>query len=840
MVSIIPGDKRWQESYKKAAEIVGRMSLAEKINITTGTGWQMGPCVGNTGSAESVGFGGLCLQDGPLGVRFADSVTVFPAGITVAATWDRRLMFLRGKALGAEMKGKGVNVMLGPAMMGNRMPAGGRNWEGFGADPVLSGIAVAETVKGIQGEGVIACAKHYIGNEQEIFRQAVEARGQNWLVDEAISANIGGRALREIYAWPFMDAVESGVGSVMCSYNQINNSYACQNSYLLNGLLKDEMNFQGFVVSDWIAQRSGVASVLAGLDMTMPGDGRVFADGNSYWGSELTTAVLNGSVPLSRVDDMALRIIATWYSMGQDSPSYPRPNFSSWFRLPQGPKYFGSDEAGKKAGITINNYTNVRSNHSSLARQIAAESIVLLKNTNNTLPFGSGTNARKSLMVLGEGAMGNKNGVNSCIDRGCNDGTLGQGWGSGSVEYSTFYSPLEAIQEKAREDGTLVSYVTSEADHNRIYATISSYPNSTCIVFASADSGEGYLSSEGHHGDRNDLKLWHNGDRLIQGVASICQDTVVVIHTVGPVDMESFIDHPNVTAVLLAHLPGQEAGSSLTDILWGAVNPSGRLPYTIARQLPDYGPGGQVMYTPNHPIPQQDFDEGLYTDYRYFDKFKLIPRFDFGFGLSYTNFEFSDLNIQILMKSPPEFLPQRSDTIQPPELNSSIPDPKDLLFPENFVKINKYIYPYLSSAIPSTSPSPSPSIIPASQRLQPNTTALFTPLLTITTKIRNTGKIPGKAVAQLYMSYPNITGLDVDFPIQVLRGFQKVEVQVNQTVEVSFEVTWRDLAFYDEKMERWRLPVKEGKLWGGYGFAVKGSSRGGGTEGTMVWEEVGR
>lgn len=213
-------DKRWQDHYKKAAEMVSKMSLAEKINITTGTGWQMGPCVGNTGSADSVGFPGLCLQDGPLGVRFADSVTVFPAGITVASTWDRDLMFKRGQALGAEMRGKGVNVMLGPAMMGNRMPAGGRNWEGFGADPVLSGVAVGETVKGIQGEGVIACAKHYIGNEQEIFRQAVEARGQNWAVDEAISANIGGRALREIYAWPFMDAVESGVGSVMCSYNR--------------------------------------------------------------------------------------------------------------------------------------------------------------------------------------------------------------------------------------------------------------------------------------------------------------------------------------------------------------------------------------------------------------------------------------------------------------------------------------------------------------------------------------------------------------------------------------------------------------------------------------------
>lgn len=594
------------------------------------------------------------------------------------------------------------------------------------------------------------------------------------------------------------------------------------------------MNFQGFVVSDWIAQRSGVASALAGLDMTMPGDGRVFADGGSYWGSELTTAVLNSSVPLSRVDDMALRIVAAWYSMGQDSSSYPRPNFSSWFRLPQGPQYFGSDDIGKKAGITINNYTNVKSNHSSLARQIAAESIVLLKNTNNTLPFGSGSNARRSLMVLGEGAMGNKNGVNSCIDRGCNDGTLGQGWGSGSVEYSSFYSPLEAIQEKAREDGTLVSYVTSEADHNRIYATVASYPNSTCIVFASADSGEGYLAAEGHHGDRNDLKLWHNGDRLIQGVASMCKDTVVVIHAVGPVDMESFIEHPNVTAVVLANLPGQEAGSSLTDVLWGGVNPSGRLPYTIGRRLADYGPGGQVMYTPNHPIPQQDFDEGLYIDYRHFDKFNIIPRFDFGFGMSYTTFEFSDINIEVV-KTPTEFLPTRNGTVQPPKINSTIPDAKEMLFPADITQIHKYVYPYLSSSSGITRDNtPQPS---ASTRSLVDTDKLFTSLLKVRAKVKNNGAVAGKAVAQLYMSYPNSTG--VDFPVQVLRGFVKVQVEVNQTVDVSFDLMWRDLGYYDEEKGAWRLPVEGGK-WGGYKFMVKSSSRGDGVEKDMNREDVGK
>lgn len=212
---------QWRASYAKAARVVVRMTLAEKVNITTGTGWQMGPCVGNTGAAASVGFPGLCLQDGPLGVRFADHVSVFPAGITVASSWDRLLMERRGRALASEMRAKGVNVALGPAVLGGRLAAAGRAWEGFGSDPYLAGVAVGRTVRGIQAQGVVACAKHWLANEQEQFRRPDEAKAQGWPVLDSISANIGGRALREIYAWPFMDAVKEGVGAVMCAYNRL-------------------------------------------------------------------------------------------------------------------------------------------------------------------------------------------------------------------------------------------------------------------------------------------------------------------------------------------------------------------------------------------------------------------------------------------------------------------------------------------------------------------------------------------------------------------------------------------------------------------------------------------
>lgn len=328
----------WAASYQKAAALVGNMTLAEKVNVTTGTGWMMGLAVGTNGPAATVGFPQLQLQDGPLGLRFADNATAFPAGVTVGATWNRDLMYARGRAHGSEARAKGINVLLGPCVgpLG-RMPAGGRNWEGFGADPYLSGVAAAQTIKGIQSEGVMATIKHFVANEQEHFRQPWE-----WALPHAISSNIDDRTLHELYAWPFGDAVKAGVASVMCSYNQVNNSYACQNSKLLNGILKDELGFQGFVQSDWGAQHSGVASAIAGLDMTMPGDGARFSDGLSYWGPELTRSVMNGSVPLVRLNDMVTRIVAAWYQLGQDDPAKfnnTGPNFSSWTDARWAPRY---------------------------------------------------------------------------------------------------------------------------------------------------------------------------------------------------------------------------------------------------------------------------------------------------------------------------------------------------------------------------------------------------------------------------------------------------------------------------------------------------------------------
>ena len=271
----------WTAAYAKAQKVVANMTLAEKVNVTTGVGENMGRCVGNTGSALRFGIPNLCLQDSALGVADTDNVTAFPAGITVGATWNKALAYARGLALGAEARGKGVNIQLGPVVgpMG-RKPRGGRNWEGFGADPVLQAWAGAETVKGIQANGVIATIKHFIGNEQEAYRMDIIPHGLVSLYSpdlsqplgstsqrtnvstywcstvlirnhafqmQAISSNIDDRTLHELYSWPFAEAIRAGVGAVMTSYNDVNGSASSQNSMMINGILKDEFGFQGIV-----------------------------------------------------------------------------------------------------------------------------------------------------------------------------------------------------------------------------------------------------------------------------------------------------------------------------------------------------------------------------------------------------------------------------------------------------------------------------------------------------------------------------------------------------------------------------------------------------------------
>ncbi|KAL5114884.1 hypothetical protein ACEQ8H_007202 [Pleosporales sp. CAS-2024a] len=583
----------WDTAYTKAAAALAKLSQDEKIGIVSGVGWSKANCVGNTKAASSINYPSLCLQDGPQGVRYISGATAFSAGIHAASTWDIDLVRERGLFLGTESKQLGIHVQLGPtAGPLGKFAQGGRNWEGFGADPYLQGIMMAETIEGMQEAGVQATAKHWIANEQELNR-------------ETISENVPDRVMRELYMWPFQDAIHSNVAAAMCSYNKVNGTWACESDSVMNKMLKEELGHKGYIMSDWNAQHTTTGSANGGLDMTMPGSD--FSGNNIYWGPQLKSAISSNQVQQSRLDDMVKRVLASWYLLGQDQ-GYPTATFNSW-QTPPGQH-------------------NVGGTHMTNVRAMARDGIVLLKNTNASLPLSK----PKSVAVIGLDSIVNPSGANACVDRGCNGGTLAMGWGSASVEFPYLIAPLDALKTQAAQDGTTI--ISSPNDDTSQGAAAAKQAD-VAIVCINADSGEGYITVEGNAGDRNDLNAWHNGNALVAAVAAANPRTIVVVHSVGPIVMEPWIDHPSVVAVLWAGLPGQESGNGLVDILYGAASPSGKLPYTIAKQPSDYGT------TISRAAADDTWD--LLLDYRRFDAKDIAPRFEFGFGLSYAAFQYSAL-----------------------------------------------------------------------------------------------------------------------------------------------------------------------------------------------------
>ncbi|KAK8062699.1 beta-glucosidase M [Apiospora hydei] len=611
----------WQDAYAKAQALVGQMTLEEKVSLTGGVRAN-NLCSGNIPAISRLNFPGLCLSDGPAGVRSTNYVSSWPSGISAGASWNRNLTRQRGVEMALEFKRKGVQVPLGPVVgpLG-RIATGGRNWEGFANDPYLAGILVADTVEGMQSTGVVASTKHFIMNEQERNRNP---EGNV----EAVSSNLDDKTMHELYLWPFQDAVKAGTGSIMCSYQRINNSYGCANSKTQNGLLKTELGFQGYVVTDWGAQHSGVATALAGLDMVMP-------SGSQFWGDKLVQAVTNGSVPESRIDDMATRILSTWYKFKQDT-DFPAPGIGMPPNLAAPhERIIGRSASGKP-----------------LLLQGAIESHVLLKNTNNALPLKE----PKQLSIFGYSARGfdrytpsspswndggealgpgdqirNGPGFNDVIhSQIASNGTLLSGGGSGATQPAYLSSTFEALSQRAYEDGTNIWW-------DFINPNPQVDPTSdACIVDVNAYAAEGW--------DRVGLQDDYT-DSLIKSIASKCANTIVVFQNAGVRLVDGFVDHPNVTALIFAHLPGQDSGRALASILYGDANPSGKLPYSVPHTESDWGPIANETRPEGiyENFPQSDFDEGVFIDYRAFDKQGIEPRYEFGFGLSYTTFNYTDV-----------------------------------------------------------------------------------------------------------------------------------------------------------------------------------------------------
>ncbi|TFK25771.1 glycoside hydrolase family 3 protein [Coprinopsis marcescibilis] len=615
--------RTWDEAYEVSRNVVGQMTLDEKLGLLIGTGQLNGNrrCVGDTTAIPRLGIPSICLQDGPTGLRLVRNVTGWPSGINAAATFSKRLIRARGRAMGEEFRGKGVHVHLGPAVDIMRNPKGGRAWESFGPDPYLNGEGAYETIMGVQSVGVQACVKHLIGNTQEHWRYGY-------------SANIDDRTQHEIYFYPFLRSIEANVASVMCAYNRFNGTSSCHHDGLMGdgGILR-KAGFKGYVVSDWGATHDSAAeNANSGLEMEQPGDNIVIGGGVFRGG--LKNAVNRGEVSQQRLSEMVVRILAPYYFLDQDSPDFPPVNFDAQKRDGSGPK---------------NLRVNVRSEeHTALAREIASASAVLIKNNRTTTtgtPTGVTTRGLpisrdriKNVAVIGQDA---KQLNQNCGEMGeCNDGTMVVGWGSGSHSFEFVIPPVEAITSYLGNSASITTSLSNDLNA----AANAARGKDVAFVFVNAASGELalYTVVHGNMGDRNDLDLWWKGGSLIERVAAVCNNTIVVVHSVGPVYL-NWSNHPNITGIIYAGAPGEQTGPSIVDVMFGRYNPSGKLPFSIADNEAAYGT--KIVYN-SLGFPEIDFTEKLLLDYRYMDEMNIRPRFEFGYGLSYTTFAYSSLSIQ--------------------------------------------------------------------------------------------------------------------------------------------------------------------------------------------------
>src|SRR4051794_27113936 len=582
----------WMQGNKPAAqradELIKAMTLDQKIHQVT---WSNPPWMFYYGTAGHIdGTPALCiptlvLSDAGSGVAGTQNgTTTFPSGVAQAATWNPELERRFGESLGQEAWSKGINIMLGPGINIARIATNGRNFEYFGEDPFLTGTMVPAAIRGIQSQHVLAQVKHYAANNQETDRNTINA-----VVDP--------RTLREIYLPGFEAAVKQGhVGSVMCSYNRLNGPYACENPELLDGYLRRDWGFTGFVTSDWGATHSTVPSAMAGLDMEMN------AAGTQYYADPLKQAVTEGKVPMARLDGMVRHIFVSMFKFGLfDKPPVTQP------------------QAYTAQAITPE--------HRALARRMAESATVLLKNDRDVLPLDKGSG--RTIAVIGYAA--NPAGASN------NSGGGGSSRGSG---VPAPVSPLEGIQQQAAAHGDRVVYAdgSSQAD-----AAAVARAADAAIVFAGDTSSEG--------SDRQDLAM-HPGacatlfcgsapidqDATIAATAAANPSTVVVLDAGAPVAMPWLKD---VRSVVDAFYPGTENGNAIAAVLYGEANPSGKLPQTFPKTLGDMpartkeqypGVGGKANYS-----------EGLLVGYRWFDAKSIEPLFPFGYGLSYTTFRYSDL-----------------------------------------------------------------------------------------------------------------------------------------------------------------------------------------------------
>jgi beta-glucosidase len=569
---------------KKIDSIIGILTLEEKVGLVCGNGLFSSPGI------ERLGIRDLQYTDGPFGIREEldkrtwaplrhtdDSATFFPTGSALAATWNPDLAFSYGTGMGEEAKTRRKDFLLGPAVNITRTPLNGRTYEYMSEDPLLNAKLAVGYVKGVQQAGVASCVKHFAVNNQETRRGDVDIQ-----LDE--------RTLREIYLPAFKAAVtEGGAYAVMAAYNKVRGAYCAENDYLLNKILKDEWQFKGVVMSDWGGTHSTVKSALNGLDIEM---GTAL-----YFNKALADSVKQDLVPVSVIDDKARRIL--------------RVNFFT-----------------SRTPFPVNTEVSTPE-HNKIAYNVASQSIVLLKNTKTLLPLDA--SKVKSIAVIGENAIRKQ----------------AQGGFGAGVKARFEVTPLEGLEKKAG-NSIKINYVKGyESSFMKGQRFVPDHAiNQTLLAEAvkAAQNAQVAILFVGNNrevetesADRKDIMLPFGQDELIRAVCKANRNTIVVVVAGAPVDLQ--VADSSASAILWSWFNGSQAGHAIADVIFGNVNPSGKLPFTIPVRLND-SPAHALGIFPGTDKAQ--YDEGILVGYRWFDTKNIAPKFAFGHGLSYTEFAYGN------------------------------------------------------------------------------------------------------------------------------------------------------------------------------------------------------
>ncbi|MEP7229651.1 MAG: glycoside hydrolase family 3 C-terminal domain-containing protein [Ginsengibacter sp.] len=622
----------------KAKDIVSKMTLEEKAKLVVGNGFKLpgaapqGPTIGQTqdkvpGAAGTtfaipkLGVPSIVVSDGPAGVRI-DSVrkgnnsktyyaTAWPVATLLASTWDTALVKKVGVAFGSEVHDYGIDVLLAPALNIHRNPLGGRNFEYYSEDPLLTGNITAAMVNGIQSNGVGTSIKHFAANNEETNRNTI-----NTIVSE--------RALREIYLRGFEIAVKkSHPWTVMSSYNKINGTYTSEDYDLLTGILRKEWGFKGLVMTDWFGGKDPVAQMKAGNDLLMPG--------TAQQTKAIIDAVKDGTLKETILDENAGRVLDLVFK----SPSFKN--------------YKYSDKPDLKGDAKI-------------SRTAAEEGMVLLKNETNALPLGKNIH---SVALFGNNgyeliAGGTGSGdVNKAYTVSLEQGLSNAGYAVNKTLNTAYTSYLTEEKIKHPKKGFFQEFMNPtpppaeyEAANDLINTSASS--DDVAIIAIGRNAGEGR--------DRkleNDFDLSEKEKMLIKNVATAFhaqnKKVIVILNIGGVIEVTSWRD--DADAILLAWQPGMEGGNAITALLNGTVNPSGKLATTFpvkyddvpsaknfpGKEFPDQATTGMMGMK---AIPAEVvYEEGIYIGYRYYNTFNVKPAYEFGYGLSYTSFSLNNLKL---------------------------------------------------------------------------------------------------------------------------------------------------------------------------------------------------